>query len=425
MAGILLYLLVLEKRMSTKPSLRTLALGIGFGVLAILSILNPVVIREGVHIDAKYSLVLMASMYGGAYVGSMTLGMAMLFRLFIGGLGVYAAIPTLILSWFLGNSIHRWRLRNKDFTPGVVFFIVISIALCLIHVFGGLVYFSLVPQQEGWDLLIDRSLPALALYPFSTLLLGLSLEFIVSRRQLQEQRNQLLLDLAQRNNEMQSLYFSLLHDLRNPLVNIKGFLSEALALLQEGNVQEAQEDLEEVRKASDRLFQMLQGLSELDRATRPVGDSTPSCFPDAVIRQIASEWENAQSEQIEKISIQPGVWPKIHIEPQRFQQILQILFENSLSFRKKESPVQIRIFCEESPTAVTVIFADNGIGIAPSLVKKVFDLFERGSSLNPGMGLGLTLAKRIVESHQGRIWIESEGEGHGTRVHFQLPKELD
>ena len=65
---------------------------------------------------------------------------------------------------------------------------------------------------------------------------------------------------------------------------------------------------------------------------------------------------------------------------------------------------------------------DNGIGITPRYHEKVFGLFERLDTGTDGTGIGLALVKRIVEVHGGRIWIESEGEGHGSTFWFTLPQ---
>ncbi len=64
---------------------------------------------------------------------------------------------------------------------------------------------------------------------------------------------------------------------------------------------------------------------------------------------------------------------------------------------------------------------DNGMGIDPSYHEKVFGLFERLEAEGEGTGIGLALVRRIVEVHEGRIWIESEGLGHGSTFYFTLP----
>jgi signal transduction histidine kinase len=64
---------------------------------------------------------------------------------------------------------------------------------------------------------------------------------------------------------------------------------------------------------------------------------------------------------------------------------------------------------------------DNGIGINPRYLERIFNLFERLDASALGTGIGLTIARRIIEAHGGKIWVESEGEGKGTTVWFTLP----
>jgi len=72
-----------------------------------------------------------------------------------------------------------------------------------------------------------------------------------------------------------------------------------------------------------------------------------------------------------------------------------------------------------------VTVRDTGIGIAPEDVERIFEAFQRGDrrASTEGTGLGLTLSKRFVELHGGRIWVESEGRGRGSRFCFTLPHE--
>ena len=71
---------------------------------------------------------------------------------------------------------------------------------------------------------------------------------------------------------------------------------------------------------------------------------------------------------------------------------------------------------------VLVAVADNGIGIDPAYHGKVFDLFEQLEASSSGTGVGLAMVKRIVEAHEGRVWVESEGLGKGSRFVLELPQ---
>ena len=87
-----------------------------------------------------------------------------------------------------------------------------------------------------------------------------------------------------------------------------------------------------------------------------------------------------------------------------------------------ESEPRVWVGSRTEPGGATVLFVrDNGIGIAPAHHQRVFELFQRLDPHVEGTGLGLALARRIVETHGGRIWVESEGDGRGSTFCFTLP----
>lgn len=416
-AAAFLYLLVVEPRIQHKNWQRSFALGAGFGLLSIFSMLDPVVLKPGIQVDAKYPLVFMATLFGGFRVGGITLVTAILFRLLLGGIGIYVAIPTLVISWLAGGWIRLYR-RRLPFSGGW-FHTLNGLILCAIHALTGYIYYLVWTPEQFENLFIQRNFPVLILYPFLTLFLGLNLDFIHSRRILREQRSQLLLDLAQSNNDLRSLYYSLLHDLRAPLVNIRGFIGEALNHLEQEQTPQAIEDLQEVQKNALKLYRMLQGLSELDRVSRPTESGTAISYPDAVIRQLLNERPDIQ--QMADIEMAPGPWPQVLISPERLKQIFQSLVDNAIKFRRVTTPLTIHFSHFVHQTHAILSIKDNGQGIAPTLQTKVFNLFEQGKAGEQGMGLGLTLCQRIIERHHGKMWLESLGVGQGVTVFMELP----
>lgn len=121
--------------------------------------------------------------------------------------------------------------------------------------------------------------------------------------------------------------------------------------------------------------------------------------------------------------------PRITADRGQIVQLFQNLVSNAIKFRGEAPPVvQISAAPEPakdgaSPT-VRITVADNGIGIAPEYLERVFLIFQRlhERSKYPGTGIGLAIAQKVVENHGGRIWIESIP-GEGSRFHFTLPGE--
>ena len=109
------------------------------------------------------------------------------------------------------------------------------------------------------------------------------------------------------------------------------------------------------------------------------------------------------------------------VDQGKILQVMENLLTNAVKFSPKGSLIQV--ICEMSEREVQISVKDQGCGMTPEQVERVFDKFYRVDSSNTakqGLGLGMSIAKNIVEAHGGRIWVESEL-GKGTTVSFTLP----
>jgi light-regulated signal transduction histidine kinase (bacteriophytochrome) len=117
--------------------------------------------------------------------------------------------------------------------------------------------------------------------------------------------------------------------------------------------------------------------------------------------------------------------PVIYADEAQVAQLLQNLIANSLKFRGEEAP-RIRIFSERKKNEIVICVRDNGIGIDPQHVDRIFLIFQRlhRRGVYPGTGIGLAICKKIVERHGGRIWVESTTD-QGSLFCFTLPEKKD
>jgi PAS domain S-box-containing protein len=111
--------------------------------------------------------------------------------------------------------------------------------------------------------------------------------------------------------------------------------------------------------------------------------------------------------------------PAVNGDPRQIRQLLEHLVRNALRFRSAQPP-RIEISAKRNNGMVEVTVRDNGIGIAPAHLERIFVIFQRLNPDLPGTGAGLAICKKIVELHGGRIWAESQP-GQGTAIHFTLP----
>jgi light-regulated signal transduction histidine kinase (bacteriophytochrome) len=119
--------------------------------------------------------------------------------------------------------------------------------------------------------------------------------------------------------------------------------------------------------------------------------------------------------------IHVGKMPELNLYELEFGQLLQNLITNAIKFQKIDSKPQIDIRSEEIKGKWQFSVTDNGIGIAPTHFDRIFDIFQR-LHINgeyEGNGIGLANCKKIVEQHQGKIWIESVL-GNGTTIYFTI-----
>ena len=117
-------------------------------------------------------------------------------------------------------------------------------------------------------------------------------------------------------------------------------------------------------------------------------------------------------------------FPEVNVELNRMVQLFDNLIGNCIKFMGNQSSPLIRIgISDQDSEYVKIHVKDNGIGIPENSLTKVFNLFTRASNVNEeieGSGIGLAQVKKIVETHEGKIWLESK-EGEGTTISFTLP----
>jgi signal transduction histidine kinase len=111
--------------------------------------------------------------------------------------------------------------------------------------------------------------------------------------------------------------------------------------------------------------------------------------------------------------------PEVLVDPQRIMQVLLNLVGNAVKFTPNQGSITIGARCADDGVAFSVL--DSGPGLAPEQVERVFERFWQAESSNTGTGLGLTIARDIVEAHGGRIWVESEV-GRGAKFVFTVPR---
>jgi len=111
----------------------------------------------------------------------------------------------------------------------------------------------------------------------------------------------------------------------------------------------------------------------------------------------------------------------VNADPARIREVLVNLIENAIKYRGDRPDPVIRIGVDTGGDEPVFFVADNGIGIDPRYLARIFNLFEKLDGKTEGTGIGLAIVQRIIEAHGGRVWAESDGKGKGTTFRFTLP----
>ncbi len=225
-------------------------------------------------------------------------------------------------------------------------------------------------------------------------------------------------ELENRNAELERFTYTVSHDLKAPLVTIKGFLGLLNQDIEARDFDRVGDDMEKINTAADTMGSLLNDLLELSRIGR-IMNEPESCDLSELARH-ASEVLTSRVDALE-VRITIDEMPAILGDKTRLLEVFQNLIENGLKFMGDQTSPEIQIGASECGDMIRCHVRDNGIGIDAQYLQQVFGLFERLNANVSGTGIGLALAKRIIEVHGGEIWVESAGPGHGSSFFFTLP----
>lgn len=216
------------------------------------------------------------------------------------------------------------------------------------------------------------------------------------------------------------------HELRTPLTPIKGYISMFLGELYGKLAPQYKRAAGIIQKQSDHLLGLIDSVLDVSRLER--GVSMELKKEPVSVRAILDELMEAMQPQFEARQIKtkinlPKDLPTMIAEPNKIRRLLTNLLGNALKFTPLNGYIEIIGIKEDGTIQLQVI--DNGIGLEKDRLEKIFDKFYQVDGTYTraagGVGLGLTIAKEIVEAHGGKIWAESEGLGRGTKFCFTLP----
>jgi PAS domain S-box-containing protein len=227
-------------------------------------------------------------------------------------------------------------------------------------------------------------------------------------------------ELMQRNDEMARFTYTVSHDLKSPLVTIKTFLGYLEEDIRKNDEESRKKDIDYIQNAAQKMSNLLDELLNLSRIGRRA-----SPFVDIPFREIVEEALNLVAGQLNKrgVNVEVAQSPVlVYCERQRMIEVFQNLLDNGVKFMGNQNNPQIDVAVNKVDGEYVFSVKDNGIGIDPKYHKRIFNLFEKLDVQTNGTGIGLAAVHRIIETHSGKIWVESEGVGKGTTFKFTIGK---
>ena len=227
-------------------------------------------------------------------------------------------------------------------------------------------------------------------------------------------------ELENSNEDLKQFAYVASHDLKEPLRMIGSYTSLLKRRYSEHFDETADEFMGYIVDAVGRMETLLTDLLTYSRLnTQDVSHSWLETA-DVVDVTLANLRLKIQEQEV-NIIYDPDRMPKIKAARTQMIQLFQNLISNAIKFTDKNNP-EVEINCDHEGDDYVFMIRDNGIGISKENLTKIFDMFRRLHSRQEyeGSGIGLSTCKKIVEKHQGRIWVESE-EGVGSKFFFSVP----
>jgi len=246
----------------------------------------------------------------------------------------------------------------------------------------------------------------------------LAINDVTEQRRLEETLRRRARELARSNEDLEQFAYAASHDLQEPLRMVSSYLQLLERRYKDELDETAREFIDYAVDGADRMKDLINGLLQYSRVGRKEGEFGEVDL-DSILKGILSDLSR-RVEEI-KATVQREPLPSTYGNSDQLRRLLQNLIENALTYHGEESP-SIDISGEEKNGGVHLVVRDEGPGIPTEAQEKVFQIFKQ---LDPhgegreGSGMGLALCKKIVDRHDGRIWVESEP-GEGSAFHVTL-----
>jgi len=226
-------------------------------------------------------------------------------------------------------------------------------------------------------------------------------------------------ELEAANRELEAFSYSVSHDLRAPLRTIDGLLNVIQEDFGASVPAEARQHIEAISSQATRMGELIEDLLRLSRLGREPLQKR-SVDMGALVQEVVGELRAGEAAR--NLEIRIGSLPLAQADPSLLRQVWVNLVANALKFTRRREQAIITIEGAEGAEGRLYSVRDNGAGFDPQRADRLFGIFQRlhGAKEFEGTGVGLSIVRRIIERHGGRIWAQGEPD-RGAAFHFTLP----
>ncbi|MEW5804064.1 MAG: ATP-binding protein [bacterium] len=245
-------------------------------------------------------------------------------------------------------------------------------------------------------------------------------EDVTDEKSLQQELETKNRALEEKNEELQNFVSIVSHDLKNPLYVIKYFADTLLREHKTELGEDVIDYLERIRKNAEITEKLVRDILDFSEIGTSEGE-----YQNYPISQLVQQAVDGLRPKIDEKNIRLVIssqFPSLYCNPHRITQVFMNLVSNAIKFMDTKKEALIEIGCAGRDGEYEFFVRDNGIGIEKEYHEKVFQMFQRLKELKhvEGTGVGLSIVKKIIENHGGRVWLDSE-KGKGSTFYFTLP----
>lgn len=273
-------------------------------------------------------------------------------------------------------------------------------------------------RKDGSEFPVDISLGPLQLE--SSVVVLAIVRDVTERRISEEKLKRAVADLKRLNDDLESFSYSISHDLRTPLQFIRGYVDIVFEEHGDMFTEEAREKFKIIKDSVEMMDRLVLGILALSRAGQQDINRVDLDMK-AIAREVTNELLQTFDQEKPEIIIHD--LPHAHGDPVLIRQVFANLLSNAFKFTREREHPKIEV-AGHSNSEIIYSIKDNGAGFDMSHAERLYGLFQRlhGEGRFEGIGAGLSIVKRIVERHGGRVWAEGKV-NEGATFYFALPKQ--